>query len=89
MRFHIEQRHRADVAGKPIPQNDVSLVSFHTLNADDVDGALRLFIRSDGAQLIGEVLKFPGLQAMATVRTTTGVYTLQVSPATGSNPVVR
>jgi hypothetical protein len=81
MRFTIEQRHLTDDSGKPV--RDSGAVVYHNFDADNVDDAIRLFIRKDGAEIIGDVLTFPGFQAVATVRSMTGVYTLQVSPASG------
>jgi hypothetical protein len=81
MRFTIEQRHLTDDNGKPV--RDASEVVYHSFDAENVDDAVRLFVRKQEAEVIGQVLKFPGLQAVATVRSTSGVYTLQVSPASG------
>jgi len=80
IRFNIEQRHLTDVSGKPIV-NAGTAVSFHSCEAETADEAVRLFVKTDGAELIGNILKFPGFQAVATVRKTSGVYTLQVSPS--------
>ena len=79
MRFVIEERILTDDAGKPVAGGP-SEPSFHTFDAEDADAAVRLFIRKDGGVLVGEVMKFPGLHAVATVRKNSGVYTLQVSP---------
>ena len=79
MRFTIEQRHLTDASGRPVTESHT--VSFHSTDADDADSAVRLFIRDDGGELLGDILKFPGFQAVATVRKVSGVYTLQVSPA--------
>jgi hypothetical protein len=79
MRFTIEQRHLTDDAGKPV--RDPHASTFHLTDADDADSAVQRFIRSDGGELLGDILKFPGFQAVATVRKMSGVYTLQVSPA--------
>lgn len=79
MRFVIEQRHLTDSGGKPVTAD--SAVSFHTCDADSVDEAVRVFATNDAAEIIGDVLKFPGFQAVATVRKTSGVYTLQISPS--------
>ena len=79
IRFNIEQRHLTDPSGKPVV-ND-SAVSFHSCEAETADEAVRLFVTRDDGELIGNVLKFPGFQAVATVRKTNGVYTLQVSPS--------
>ena len=79
MRFTIEQRHLTDGSGKPLrPANEVS---FHTFDAENVDDALRLFVKKQGAEVIGDVTKLPGLQAVATIRDPRGVYTLQVTPS--------
>jgi len=88
MRFTIEQRHLTDMNGKPIPGSDA--VSFHSCEAETADDAVQQFVHVDGAEIIGNVLKFPGFQAVATVRKTSGVYTLQVTPASQQHvPIVR
>jgi hypothetical protein len=79
MRFQIEQRHLTDPKGRPIPSDDVSM-SFHLFEAVDPEEAIRLFIRREGASLVGDIRRFPGSQAVATVRKESGVYTLQVGP---------
>ena len=87
MRFTIEQRHLTDTNGKPVPGGDA--VSFHTCEAESADGAVHQFVHVDGAEIIGNILKFPGFQAVATVRRISGVYTLQVSPSSQQHiPVV-
>jgi hypothetical protein len=77
MHFTIEQRHLTDVSGKPV--SDV--LTFHTCEANDADDAVRLFARDQSAELIGNVLRFPGFQAIATMRNAEGVFTLQVGPS--------
>lgn len=79
IRFTIEERHLTDGEGRPVTSPEA--VAFHTIEAETVDDAVRLYIGNDGTQLIGDVLKFPGLQAMATIRKASGVYTLQLTPA--------
>ncbi|HVS33732.1 MAG TPA: hypothetical protein VMS98_20015 [Thermoanaerobaculia bacterium] len=81
MRFTIEQRHLTDDDGKPV--RDPNLVAYHAFDAESVDDVVRLFVKKEGAEVIGAILKFPGYQAVATVRSTSGVYTLQVSPSSG------
>ncbi|HEX9160434.1 MAG TPA: hypothetical protein VF980_01905 [Thermoanaerobaculia bacterium] len=78
MRFTVEQRHLTDESGRPVPPGSVS---FHTFDAENVDDAVRIFVKKQSGELIGDVLKFPGLQAVATLRSMGGVYTLQVSPS--------
>lgn len=78
MRFTIEQRHLTDMQGKPVQTN---ALTFHVRDAETVDDAVRLFIKDADAEVIGNVLKFPGFQAVATVRDRSGVYTLQITPA--------
>lgn len=81
MKFTIEQRHLTDEGGKPMaPQS----VSFHVCDAESAEQAVRLFVTDDQGEVIGNILKFPGFQAVATVRKTSGVYTLQVAPASQS-----
>ena len=60
------------------------LVSFDTVEADSADDAVRLLIRRENAQLMGDIMKFPGFQAVATIRKSAGVYTLQVGPTSQS-----
>ena len=79
MRFTVEERHLTDMDGRPI--GNPGGVDFHTLDAETVDEAVRLFVQRDEAELIGDVLKFPGFQAVATVRKASGVYTLQFTPS--------
>jgi hypothetical protein len=81
MRFTIEERHLTDTAGRPITASSPDAVSFHNVDAENVDDAVRFYIRDDHAEIIGTVLKFPGFQAVATIRKATGVYTLQFTPA--------
>ena len=84
MRFTIEQRHLTDQTGRPVPPDSVT---YHTCDADNVDEAVRLFVRKRNAEISGNVMTFPGFQAIATVRDPSGVYTLQVTPASGRNVV--
>jgi hypothetical protein len=86
MKFTIEQRHLTDQAGKPM-RDDAAAVSFHTCEAENVDDAVRLFVSKRHGEVIGNVLKFPGFHAVATVRDVDGVYTLQVSPSSSQNIV--
>lgn len=79
MRFTIEQRHLTDESGKPL--RPASEVSFHTCEAESADDAVRLFVKKQGGQVIGDVLTFPGFQGVATVRDPNGVFTLQVTPS--------
>ena len=79
MRFTIEERHLTEADGKPVGMPNA--VEFHSFDAETVDDAVRLFIRKDQGEIIGNVLKFPGFQAVATVRKASGVYTLQFTPA--------
>ena len=80
MRFTVEERHLTEADGRPVPTTTPGSVEFHTLDAETIDDAVRLYIK-DQAELIGSVLKFPGFQAVATVRKSSGVYTLQFTPA--------
>jgi hypothetical protein len=86
MRFTIEQRHLTDVEGRPIAPSALTL---HVREAESVDDAVRLFVRDQGAEVIGNVLKFPGFQAVATVRDSSGVYTLQITPASQKLPPLK
>jgi len=54
---------------------------FHLMEAQTVDEALYAFVQRDGAEIVGEVLKLPGFQAVATARRRNSVYTLQLIPA--------
>ena len=81
VRFTIEERHLTDAEGRPVAASAPDSVAFHSCDASTVDDAVRLFVKKDGAEIIGSVLKFPGFQAVATVRKSTGVYTLQFTPS--------
>jgi hypothetical protein len=79
MRFTIEQRLLTDNTGRPVL--DRSAVSFHTFDAETVDDAVHLFVKKEQGEILGDVVKFPGFQAVATLRSVGGVYTLQVTPS--------
>lgn len=79
MRFSIEQRHLTDSNGRPYAGERMP-VSFHTCEAEDAAGAVRLFLRDQNAEIIGTVVEFPGFQAVATLRNAEGVFTVQIAP---------
>jgi hypothetical protein len=81
MRFTVEERHLTDTDGRPIATTAPDSVEFHSFDAETVDDAVRLFVKKDQGEIIGNVLKFPGFQAVATIRKASGVYTLQFTPA--------
>lgn len=82
MRFRLEQIYLTDTEGRVIPAG--SSVAFHVVDAVSVEQALQRFVENDGAEVMGDVLKLPGLQAIATARRSNSVYTLQVVPASDS-----
>ena len=87
MRFTIEQRPLTDTSGRPAP-HDPEAALFHHCEAESAESAVRQFVNENASDIIGNVVKFPGLQAVATIRNSTGVYTLQVTPASqGIAPV--
>ena len=81
MRFTIEERHLTDTEGRPVAETAPDSVGFHTFDTDTVDDAVRLFVKKDDGEIIGNVLKFPGFQAVTTIRKSSGVYTLQFTPS--------
>jgi len=81
IKFTIEERHLTDTEGRPVAETAPDSVAFHTFDADNVDDAVLQFVTKDDGEIIGNVLKFPGFQAVATVRKSTGVYTLQFTPS--------
>ncbi len=83
VRFTIEQRHLTDASGKPVA--DASSVAFHTFDADSADEAVRLLIKRESGELMGDIMKFPGFHAVATIKTSVGVFTLQVAPTSQSH----
>ena len=83
MRFTVEERHLTDTSGRPVATPHA--VEFHQCDGENLDDAVRHFIVGADAELIGDVLKFPGFQAVATVRKASGVYTLQFTPASERN----
>ena len=62
----------------------MSSVSFHVVEADSAGEAVQLVIKRDNAELMGDIMKFPGFHAVATIRTSGGVFTLQVGPTSQS-----
>lgn len=81
MRFRVEQIFLTDDEGRVIPSSGRSPL-YHLLEAATVDDLLTAFVKQRGGVIVGEVLKFPGFQAVATVRDEQSVYTLQVLPST-------
>lgn len=89
IRFTIEQRNLTDPSGRPTG-NGPETVSFHSCEATAADEAVSLFLERNGGDVIGSIVKFPGMQAVATIRNATGVYTLQVAPASQNlAPIVK
>lgn len=80
MRFTIEQRHLTDAGGRPLTGQPP--VSFFSCEAENAEDAVRLFVRDHSAEVIGNLLTFPGFQAVATVRSAGGLFTLQAAPST-------
>jgi len=80
MRFTIEQRPLTDPSGRPAT-HDAKAVSFHHCEAESAGDAIGRFLIANGGNMVGDIVKFPGLQAVGTVRLADGVYTLQVTPS--------
>lgn len=85
IRFTIEQRKLTDPSGRPSTSGSET-VSFHTCEAHSADAAVRVFLDGNGGDVIGDIVKFPGMQAVATIRDASGVYTLQVTPSSQIHP---
>jgi hypothetical protein len=82
VRFTIEQRHLTDASGKPVVST--TSVSFLTVEAESADEAVRLIVKKDNAEVMGDIMKFPGFHAVATIKSSGGVFTLQVGPTSQS-----
>jgi len=80
MRFNIEQRHLTDSGGHPV-SSATAAVSFHSIEAESASDAIVGFASEHRGEIIGDIRKFPGFQAMATVRNIEGVYTLEAAPS--------
>jgi hypothetical protein len=80
MRFTIEQRPLTGPSGRPAA-HDREAVSFHHCEAESAGDAIHQFLTVNGGNIVGEIVRFPGLQAVGTVRLADGVYTLQVTPS--------
>ena len=78
VKFRVEQIFLTDETGKVTPVGQVRV--YHLLEAETVDEALFAFVKKDGAEIVGDVLKLPGFQAIATARRQNHVYTLQLLP---------
>lgn len=81
MRFRIEQIYLTDDKGRVIPRPGTDPMH-HFVEAETVEELLDTFVGRDQAEIVGDVLRFPGFQAIATVKKQQVVYTLQVIPAT-------
>jgi hypothetical protein len=81
VRFRVEQVFLTDDEGRVIPSSGRSPL-FHLVDAPSVDELLHLFLDEQGGEIVGEILRFPGFQAVATVRSDQSVYTLQILPTT-------
>ena len=80
IRFVVEERHLTDMDGRPVTASGHRRLSH--LRSREHRRRREPATSSDGAaELIGNVLKFPGFQAVATIRKASGVYTLQFTPA--------
>jgi hypothetical protein len=79
MKFRIEQTWLTDDQGRVL--NDRESCRLYVRDAANVDDAIQQFITEDNASVLGEILKLPGFQAVATVRRNNGIYTLQLFPA--------
>jgi hypothetical protein len=82
VRFQIEQTFLTGEDGRVTPVVTES-IRLHISQGEDAVGAIRKFVEADGAELVGDVLSLPGLQAIATARRQGTVYTLQVLPSSG------
>jgi hypothetical protein len=83
MRFTIEQRPLTDPSGRPAA-HDREAVSFCHCEAESAGDAIDQFVIANGGDLVGDIVKFPGLQAVGTVRLAGGVFSLQVTPSSQS-----
>lgn len=77
MHFSIEQRQLTDAEGRPVLHNNIT---YYAAEAPTVLDAVRTFADTQAATIIGNVLRFPGFQAVATLRTANGVFTIQLTP---------
>jgi hypothetical protein len=76
MRFTVEQIFLTTPrTGEPAPHP-----CYHIVEADTVDAALASFLSNTSATLVGEVQKFPGLQAVATARAEDSVFAVNLLP---------
>lgn len=88
MNFRIEQVFLVDETGHVVPSVENRV--YHVEEGVSVDQVLASFVtRDQGAQIVGNVLRLPGLQAIATVKREAVVYTLHVLPATDRMPTQR
>lgn len=86
MRFALEQRHLTTEDGQPVADRSAA-VTFHQFDAASVDEAMAKFVADHAAEVIGEILRLPGFQAMATLRNLSGVFTLEIAPASSRLPI--
>lgn len=88
MRFRIEQTFLTNEEGAVIPPVGHE-VRLHIREAATVEEALESFVHADHGQIVGNVIRFPGFQLIATARRDKSVYTLHLDPATDMTDMVR
>ena len=81
MRFSIEQIFLTDGSGKPLGEKGRR--EYHVVDADTADVALSLLLDEQQANVIGDVLRFAGAQAVATAQQAGTVFTLHAAPGSG------
>lgn len=85
MKFRVECSYLTDDAGRTLAPGIET--TWHVVDGESVDDVLQHFVATQGAELVGSVLRFAGLQAVATLRSQRRVFTVQIDPATSRGAI--
>lgn len=84
MKFRVERNFLTDEAGRTLPPGRET--TWHIVEGESVDEVIRAVGALEDSELVGTVLRFAGLQAVATFRCDRRVFTVQIDPATERFP---
>ena len=80
MKFRVERNFLTDESGRTLPPGVET--TWHMVEGESVDEVLQAVAGLEKAELVGSILRFAGLQAVATFRVARRVFTVQIDPAT-------
>lgn len=80
MKFRIERNFLTDEMGRTLAPG--AETTWHMVDGETIDEVVRAVADLEKAELVGSILRFAGLQAVATFRAGRRVFTVQIDPAT-------